>query len=89
MNNKTNLSKAHKPVVNDRFYYGIAPRGEYFCKDCPNRHIGCHIDCPDYNAEKALDEKRKKEELKHRDPGFSKDRERKLIRKMKNDRRNK
>ena len=89
MNNKTNLSKAHKPVVNDRFYYGIAPRGAYHCKNCPNRHIGCHATCEDYKRQKAIDDARRKEELKHRDPGFSKDRERKLIRKMKNDRRNK
>lgn len=89
MSKETNLSKAHKPVVNDRFYYGIAPRGAYFCKDCVSRHIGCHATCGVYIAEKAEDAERAKEELKHRDPGFSKDRERKLISKMKNDRRNK
>ena len=87
MSKEKNLSKAHKPVVKDRFYYGIAPRGAYFCKDCQERHIGCHIDCPIYNLQKEIDADRRKEELKHRDPGFSKERERKL-RKEERDRRN-
>ena len=88
MKDKTNLSKAHKPVVTDRFYYGIAPRGEYYCKDCPARHVGCHIDCEYYNEEKAEDDERTKAELKRiYNPGFSKERERKL-RKEERDRRN-
>ena len=89
MSKETNLSKAHKPVVNDRFYYGIAPRGEYFCKQCSIRYVGCHAECPDYLAKKSEDLDRTKEEIKHRDPGFSKDRERKLRKKMRDDRRNK
>ena len=89
MSKETNLSKAHKPVVNDRFYYGIAPRGAYSCKGCTKRHSGCHADCPEYLAQKAEDNKRIKEEIKKRDPGFSKDRERKLRKKMRDDRRNK
>ena len=88
MSKETNLSKAHKPVVNDRFYYGIAPRGAYSCKDCRCRHIGCHIDCKEYNEEKAKDDERTKAELKRTyNPGFSKERERKL-RKEERDRRN-
>lgn len=88
MKTKQNLSYAQPPVAGDRFYFGIAPRDAYSCKDCPNRHIGCHADCPDYNGEKAEDDKRAKAELKrYYNPGFSKERERKL-RKNERDRRN-
>ena len=26
----------------------------YSCKNCTERHIGCHSNCTDYNAEKIL-----------------------------------
>ena len=89
MKDKTNLSKAHKPVVTDRFYYGIAPRGEYYCKGCQKRHIGCHVDCPEYNAEKAIDIKRRQEELKRTAPVMSRAMEKKLRKKMLDERRRK
>ncbi len=35
------------------------------CKDCPNRHVGCHATCPDYAAFKLEQEKIK--ELKQQE----------------------
>lgn len=88
MKDEQNLSKAHKPVVTDRFYYGTAPQSSYFCKECKIRYIGCHKDCPDYLEKKAQADRNTKDELKRNyNPGFSKERERKL-RKNERDRRN-
>ena len=73
----------------DRFYYGIAPRGAYHCKGCPNRQVGCHATCEDYQKQKAIDDARRREEMKHRDPGFSKEREKMIRKKMRDSRRSK
>ena len=76
---KQNLSlKGDFLYVNDRFYYGNAPMGSYPCKDCEKRHEGCHAKCEAYIKAKEEHSKNVLEELKHRDPGFSKERERKI-----------
>ena len=78
---KQNLSLTNNFLyVDGRFYYGIAPSGSYPCKDCKKRYIGCHEYCKEYKAAKAAHDENVKEELKHSNPGFSKDREKKLRR---------
>lgn len=85
---KQNLSlKGDFLYVNDRFYYGNAPMGSYPCKDCTDRKIGCHATCNDYQVAKLIHSENVKEELKHRNPGFSKEREKKLRRKERSKRR--
>ena len=36
--------------------------GIFRCKDCQNRHPGCHATCAKYQEDKALNDKRKHEE---------------------------
>lgn len=33
----------------------------YSCKGCEKRYVGCHSECPDYLAQKAEHDARKKE----------------------------
>ncbi len=78
---KQNLSQTSDFLfVGGRFYYGNAPMGSYPCKDCTRREIGCHAKCGDYKVAKAIHSENVKEELKHRNPGFSKEREKKIRR---------
>ena len=78
---KQNLSlKGDFLYFNGRFYYGNAPMGSYPCKGCTERHEGCHAHCEAYIKAREEHSKNVKEELKHRNPGFSKDREKKLRR---------
>ena len=35
------------------------------CKDCPEKHPGCHSTCPDYIIEKAFYEEKKAEHYKN------------------------
>ena len=37
----------------------------FTCKDCGNRHPGCHSQCEKYQKEKAAYEKQKAENVKH------------------------
>lgn len=85
---KQNLSQTSDFLfVGGRFYYGNAPAGSYPCKDCEKRHEGCHAHCEAYIKAKEEHSKNVKEELKHRNPGFSKDREKSIRRKERSKRR--
>ena len=84
---KQNLLGGQSTVYTGRFYYGVAPRGAYSCKGCEKRHVGCHADCPEYNAEKADDDIRIKEELKKTVSPMSSAMKRNIFRKQLEDRR--
>ena len=78
---KQNLSlRGDLLYANGRFYYGNAPMGSYPCKDCKKREIGCHATCNEYQTAKTIHSSRVEKELKNRNPGFSKEREKKLRR---------
>ena len=34
------------------------------CKDCPDRYVGCHAQCPDYKA--MVERNRKIQEARHK-----------------------
>ena len=85
---KQNLSLTNNFLyVDGRFYYGIAPSRQFPCKGCTERKVGCHATCERYLKAKRDHDHDVREELKHSNPGFSREREQKL-RKNERDRRN-